>query len=622
MLFTIKKFVNSLNQSWLEFKRQTQLILLTLALILTTIITITFGSSTTLQQFPSPEHAKIVNDINFLVRDNIFLFLKEGKTEEIILFCERFYKKSGSIKYILYIDDHGTNYGVPYSYNEIFNQYDFLTQEKKLIKSNVISNLFNKENNILHSLTAFKTEKGSSFLLIGITPNLLLFSNFIILNQFIFLVTSIFVVIIILGIIFINITVTRPLNEVSQGLTNIANGNFLSRITVQTSGELGEIIGNYNEMSRRLQLYEEKNREQLKSERFKLESLITTITDGIILLDTNLQVVLINKTAIQIFGWKTRTKLIGTPIWENLPIILQKKLFVTLQDVLRKKQPAIFESKIENGLSSFPNQLIRVTVNIVYDSLDINKIPIGVGLTIQDRTREFEFDKTQNRFISNISHELRTPLFNIKSFIETIQEYDYTLSNWQKKYFLDIANKETNRLTRLVNDILCISKLNARNEIKIDKIALQTLLHLTIANYQIIARDKNLSLQAVSPKQTLYVYGNRDLLLQVLLNLVGNALKFTYKDGEIAIRVYTLQDKKVRIEIIDTGIGIIDRYQQYIFQRFYRVENEVHTLKGTGLGLSIVDTILAEHKTKIGVVSRYKVGSVFWFDLLTEEYKL
>ena len=111
------------------------------------------------------------------------------------------------------------------------------------------------------------------------------------------------------------------------------------------------------------------------------------------------------------------------------------------------------------------------------------------------------------------------------------------------------------------------------------------------------------------------VKGNKDLLLQVLINLIGNALKFTHKGGEIIIRAYLLTNKKIRIEILDTGIGIDELYWQNIFQRFYRVENEVHFLKGTGLGLSIVKNALAEHRTNINLVSKYNIGSVFWFDL-------
>ena len=379
---------------------------------------------------------------------------------------------------------------------------------------------------------------------------------------------------------------------------------------------MGDLINSFNELGRRLQLYEEKNREQLISEKIKLESLITTSTDGALLLDTNLRIVLINNTAIKIFGWKIKTNLIGTPIWDHLPIILQKKMFVILQDILFDTQSALFDGKIENELSQFPKRSIRIILNIVYDSPDINRIPIGIGVTIQDRTKEVELEKTQNRFMSNISHELRTPLFNIKSFIETIQEYDYTLSNWQKRYFLDIVNKETNRLTRLVNDILSLSKLDSLKDVPLGAMNIAETIYQTTANYQLIARDKHLHLHSEISTNELLVQGNKDLLLQVLINLVGNALKFTYPKGEILMRAYKMGQKKIRIEIVDTGIGIIYSDQQYIFQRFSRIENDVHTLKGTGLGLSIVDTILSEHKTGVNVVSRYNVGSIFWFDLI------
>jgi two-component system sensor histidine kinase NblS len=256
----------------------------------------------------------------------------------------------------------------------------------------------------------------------------------------------------------------------------------------------------------------------------------------------------------------------------------------------------------------------------VYDSPEVNKIPIGVGVTIQDMTKAFELDKTQNLFMSNISHELRTPLFNIKSFIETIQEYDYTLSNRQKRYFLDIVNNETNRLTRLVNDILCLSKLGSLKDVPLGEMDFVETIKQTLASYQILARDQNLYLYSELSNSDLHIRGNRDLLFQVLTNLVGNAIKFTYKKGEIVIRAYPMRNKKTRVEIVDTGVGILYGYQQYIFQRFYRIENEVHTLKGTGLGLSIVDTILSEHKTEIHVVSRYRVGSAFWFDLIDHPY--
>ena len=615
VLFNIKTFVGSVNYSWLNFKLQTQILFATITLILVLVSSISSWSSTTLQNSPNLNTNKFADDINSLLRENILSLLEENKRNEIVPFCERFYRNSKSLHYIVFIDSAGRDYGVPYSYNEIIHNYDFTPSLKRIKTSQPLPKTVTNIDGTAVKIMVLTNPTFLGILLVGSNSNFTLLNNILITNEIIFSLIIIFIILLILGAVFVKVTITRPLSEVSYGLASIAAGNFSRRVNLRLGGELGELIGSFNELGRRLELYEEKNREQLLGEKIKLESLVTTITDGTLLLDTSLRIVLVNTTAVKIFGWKAKTRLIGTSIWDHLPITLQKKLFVTLQDILFESQSAIFDGKVENESSKIPQRHIRMILNVVYDTPGANRIPTGIGITIQDITKEFELDKTQNRFMSNISHELRTPLFNIKSFIETIQEYDYTLSNWQRRYFLDIVNKETNRLTRLVNDILCISKLDSRINVPLGEMNIAEIINQTTANYQIVARDKKLYLYSYLSSLNLNVKGNKDLLFQVLINLVGNALKFTYKDGEIILRAYSIQTQKVRVEIVDTGVGISYTYQQYIFQRFYRVENDVHTLKGAGLGLSSVNTILVEHKTEINVVSRYGVGSAFWFDL-------
>ena len=616
MLLNIKTFVSSINNSWLNFKLQTQIIFATTALIIILLSSLASWSITTAQNSPTLNNSKFINDITVLLGENILSLLEEDKSNEIIPFCERFYKKSKSLHYIIFIDNKGIEYGIPYSYNEIMVKGDLVTSLNNVHTPYFTSNSLITSDGTIVQVLGLRDDNFQGLLLVGSNSNFRLPNKTLLTNEIIFLFVMIFVSTIGFGRGFIKVTLTRPINEVSKGLLSIAAGNFSKRISLRFGGEVGELVAGFNELGRRLQFYEEKNNEQLLSEKIKLETLITTFTDGALLLDTNLRIVLVNTTAIKIFGWKTKTRLIGTPIWDHLPIALQKKLFVTLQNILFETQSAIFDGKVENDLTQLSQRSVRIILKIVYDAPDVNRIPIGIGVTIQDMTKEFELDKTQNRFMSNISHELRTPLFNIKSFIETIQEYDYTLSNWQKRYFLDIVNKETDRLTRLVNDILCISGLDSLKNIPLDAMNVTETINQTIANYQIIAHDKKLFLHSELLLAGVNIRGNKDLLFQVLINLVGNALKFTYKNGEIILRAYQMGNQKIRVEIVDTGVGIIYGYQQYIFQRFYRVENEVHTLKGTGLGLSIVDTILSEHNTEINVVSRYSVGSAFWFDLL------
>ncbi|MCX7595027.1 MAG: cell wall metabolism sensor histidine kinase WalK, partial [Fischerella sp.] len=269
---------------------------------------------------------------------------------------------------------------------------------------------------------------------------------------------------------------------------------------------------------------------------------------------------------------------------------------------------------------------IRILLTTVRDQQKENIK--GIAITVQDITREVELNEAKSQFISNVSHELRTPLFNIKSFIETLHEYGEELTPEQRQDFLVTVNHETDRLTRLVNDVLDLSRLESGRSYHLDGVDLTQAIEQTLRTYQLNAKDKGIELlQEVEPNLPLVV-GHYDLLLQVLANLVGNALKFTKAGGKVVLRAYQLQPqsqesaspRQVRVEISDTGIGIAPEDQQAIFDRFFRVENRVHTLEGTGLGLSIVRNIIEEkHHSKVHLVSEVGVGTTFWFDLATYE---
>jgi two-component system sensor histidine kinase NblS len=245
-------------------------------------------------------------------------------------------------------------------------------------------------------------------------------------------------------------------------------------------------------------------------------------------------------------------------------------------------------------------------------------------MTVQDITREVELNEAKSQFISNVSHELRTPLFNIKSFIETLSEFGEDLSEVERKEFLETANHETDRLSRLVNDVLDLSRLESSKIYQLDAVDLYQLIEQSLRSYQLNAKDKQLQLEKILDPDLPLALGNYDLLLQVMTNLIGNSFKFTKAGGKIIVRAYPLQRSNlrqedgpglVRVEVSDTGIGIDPEDQAAIFERFFRVENRVHTLEGTGLGLSIVKNIIAKHQSQIHLVSEVGVGTTFWFDL-------
>jgi two-component system sensor histidine kinase NblS len=264
----------------------------------------------------------------------------------------------------------------------------------------------------------------------------------------------------------------------------------------------------------------------------------------------------------------------------------------------------------------------RIWITSVLSSSNAIK---GIAITIQDITREVELNAAQSRFISNVSHELRTPLFNIKSFIETLHEYGDELSEDQKKEFLGTANNETDRLTRLVNDVLDLSRLESGRQYHFSAIDLSETVEQTVRTYKLNASSKGIELIHEIEPDLERIWGNYDLILQVLSNLVGYALKFTDMGGKVTIRIYPWQDQTttqphrtvnyIRVEVEDTGHGIPAEDCDRVFDRFYRVEDKVHTLEGTGLGLSIVRNIIEKHHSAIHIKSEVGVGTTFWFDL-------
>ena len=330
------------------------------------------------------------------------------------------------------------------------------------------------------------------------------------------------------------------------------------------------------------------------------------------------------------FGWKGK-EIIGTNVLDHLPSEITTKLTKPLYQIAAgealhaedNQDTEVLPEREEFRITlNQPNQrIVRVLLTQVFDQSKENVR--GIVMTVQDITREVELNEAKSQFISNVSHELRTPLFNIKSFIETLSEYGEELQEKERREFLEIANHETDRLTRLVNDVLDLSRLESDKVYQLESVDIAQLIEQTLRNYQLNARDKELTLSQDIETNLPPILGHYDLLLQLLTNLVGNSLKFTQPGGKIKIWAYQLPSRsqdldkisRVRIEIADTGIGIDSEDREAIFDRFFRVENRVHTLEGTGLGLSIVKNIIDKHDSEINLISEVGVGTTFWFEL-------
>ena len=610
---------------WSEFTLQTKLLAVATLTVSLVMSGLTFWAVNTIQQDARFNDTRFGRDLGLLLAANVAPLIADDNLSEVAQFSERFYSSTTSVRYLLYADETGKIFfGIPFWEPEVEDSLSIkrriqLPEDYPGDEYQPLVRQHNTPDGIVTDVFVplIVNKKYLGLLAVGINPNqtAVISTNFtrdVTLAVFI----TIWVMVILAGVINA-LTITKPIKELLVGVKQIAAGNFKQRINIPLGGELGELILSFNEMAERLERYEEQNIEELTAEKAKLETLVSTIADGAVLIDNNMQVILVNPTARRIFNWENMD-VVGNNILRHLPQSVQMEISRTLYEMAAGEcESAEFRIPLKQPTQRTVRILLTTVLNLQRESIK------GIAITVQDITREVELNEAKSQFISNISHELRTPLFNIKTYIETLHDYGEDLGIEERQEFLQTVNNETDRLTRLVNDVLDLSKLESGRTYNFDKVDLPQALEQTLRTYQLNAKDKGVELfQELTPNLPL-VLGNYDLLLQVFGNLIGNALKFTPAGGKVVIRAYQLDDNsnshhqpgKVRIEISDTGIGIAPEDQQAIFDRFFRVENRVHTLEGTGLGLSIVRNIIDRHHSQVNLVSEVGIGTTFWFDL-------
>ncbi|MGD1895575.1 MAG: two-component system sensor histidine kinase NblS [Phormidesmis sp.] len=612
-----------LSKWWSDFTLQTRLMAGATLLVSLIMSGLTFWAVNTIQQDTQLNDTRFGRDLGLLLAANVAPLVETNDRSELARFSYSFYENTSNVRYMLYADQEGEIFfGIPYSEPAV--QSSLTLRRRMRLPTNYTSSTESPivrqhmtpagiVTDVFVPLTVEGKYRG--MLAMGITPNpTVVASSHLTRDVTIAVFVSIWVMVI-LGAVINALTITQPIKELLLGVKNIAAGNFKQRIDLPLGGELGELIYSFNDMAERLESYEEQNIEELTAEKAKLESLVSTIADGAILLDADINIVLANVAARRMLGWGSSTLLSGN-ILERLQPEIRVQLAPPLSQAIAGEDHESSEFRISLMEDS---RTIRVVLNTVLDQSRENVK--GLAITLQDITREVALNEAKSSFISNVSHELRTPLFNIKSFIETLHEYGEDLSDKERKEFLATANNETDRLTRLVNDVLDLSRLESSRRYEFSAVEVHQPIEQILRTYQLNAKDKKITLEKDIEETLPAVLGNYDLLLQVFGNLVGNALKFTPAGGRVAIRAYRAPAGEhqllgaVRIEIGDTGIGIDEEDQQAIFERFFRVENRVHTLEGTGLGLSIVKNIMDKHNSQVNLVGEVGIGTTFWFDL-------
>lgn len=408
--------------------------------------------------------------------------------------------------------------------------------------------------------------------------------------------------------------ITRELRILHHGVKKISSGQFGYKIQGKgVSSEVRELFDAFNDMSNRLHLYEEQNVEQLTLEKNKMEAVLMSIANGVVVCDNFDNVVLINNQAQKLLEVDP-SEILNTKIQlycdSNGELCFKEKI-----DQFKDTPLDVMETKPLDFSIEVDKRVIKAVMSPMFSR---NKDYVGYIIVLIDITKETEMDKIRGHFISNVSHELRTPVTVLRSYIDTLYNFGNDFDYNTQKEFIGVMNEEIIRLNRLVNDILDFSRLEANN-VKLEKIQknIVEIIEGCVNSMQVLAQEKNLTFSVMKEPDLPEVMLNEGSIERALKNLLSNAIKYSPDGGRVKIRAERARiGEFVEVSIEDQGCGIPEEYQARIFDRFFRIENDTHTVKGTGLGLHLVKiSVEKHHGGQVFVQSKLNEGSTFGFRL-------
>lgn len=411
--------------------------------------------------------------------------------------------------------------------------------------------------------------------------------------------------------------IRRELTRLHQGVKEIEQGKFGTVLDYnQASGEIKELFDAFNDMSKKLHSYEEQNIDQLTVERNKLEAVLMSIANGVVVCDNYDKISIINSAAQKILN-SSQIDLINTSIQEYCDttgeLCFKEKIAVfknTPLDIIEKK-PLEFNINVDK-------RIIKSIISPMYSKMHDY---LGYIIVLIDITKEAEVDRLKNDFISNVSHELRTPVTILSSYADTLYNFGNEFKFEEQKEFIGTIHNEVIRLNKMVNDILDFSRLQSDRTLEKEKQDITITIDKITQSHKVLADEKNISITFIKEDNLPNLYYNTQSIERVMSNLITNAIKYSPNDSRVKIRAEIARDPKyLEVTVEDSGIGIAPEHQKMIFERFYRIENQVHTVKGTGLGLHLVKIAIENHhKGQVFVKSKLNEGSTFGFWLPLEE---
>jgi two-component system phosphate regulon sensor histidine kinase PhoR len=388
--------------------------------------------------------------------------------------------------------------------------------------------------------------------------------------------------------------ITRPVRQITKAAEGIAAGKLDQQIPIRTKDEIGRLGRTFNEMSMSLK----NTMATIVDERSKLATVLSSITDGVVMTDSEGSIALVNPAAERLFNFK-EAKVIGQPLIEAVHDY-------EIDDMVKKCLKTAHEQTTQ--LDSATGRFLRViAVPLTTGELT------GALVLFQDLTEMRNLQTMRQEFVGNISHELRTPLAAIKAIVETLQGGAIN----DKEAAMDFLNRldaEVDGMTQMVAELIELSRIETgRIKLKLEPVNLNLLIEEVIARLNPQAERQQVLLLTELSSDLPPVPADRDRIQQVILNIVHNAIKFTPPGGKATVYAKPQKDT-VTVSVADTGIGISKEDLPHIFERFFKADKS-RSSSGTGLGLAIAKHIVQAHGGSIWVQSEEGKGSTFSFSL-------
>lgn len=379
-------------------------------------------------------------------------------------------------------------------------------------------------------------------------------------------------------------TIIEPLKNLENVTARIAGGDLNIRVKSLSNDEIGSLGKTFNNMADQLQA----KIKEVVDKQNRLESILRSMESGVIAVDGDDTVITINPYAKRVFG--IRRDISGEKISKYIKDY-------DINTFLNEEDDSEKEVKILHPVE----RELRIKKASIIDGID----RIGKVIAVQDISNIKRLENMRSQFVANVSHELKTPLTSIKGFTETLK---YVEDEETRKKFLDIIEKEADRLGRLINDILILSKIESDISGEEDEFLPNKVVDDVINMVKVLADNKNITIELDERNNDL-LFGDKDRFLQLVLNIVENSIKYSNEGSKVKISSFTNEDN-YNLIVEDNGIGIPKEDIPRIFERFYRVD-KARKSGGTGLGLAIVKHIVKTFNGNIKVESVLGVGSKF-----------